>query len=267
MTYYKDGKKQVVHPTITFTDGEEGYINSYGNIVFKTPGEKHITLSVGDEYTRDITISVKNVISLPDMPDLDDELYEDNTISIDYYDTLSFMYTFDKSTTYRTMKYEYDKKVIKVSASSGRITITPKDIGETKLKIYIDDGHERVEREFTVKVTGSKTITDKIDHFISTNSYTIVSKVFGHMLLFAILAPICLLLAKTFEFESVLKDILFMLITSVPLAALTEFIQSFVPGRSPTVKDVLIDLSGFLIGMGLTFLIFKIAKKSTNIGH
>ena len=73
LTYYKDGKRQIVHPDITFTEGEGGSINSYGNIVFKTAGEKHITLSVG-EHTKDIVINVQNTVSLPDMPELDEAL-------------------------------------------------------------------------------------------------------------------------------------------------------------------------------------------------
>ena len=83
------------------------------------------------------------------------------------------------------------------------------------------------------------------------------------MLLFALLAPICLIFAKTFGFAAVWKDILFMLMTSLPLAVLTEYIQSFIPGRNPTINDVLIDMSGFLIGSLLSLLIAKMARSVT----
>ena len=263
LTYYKDGKKQIVCPEITFAEGESGSINKSGKIVFKTPGEKHITLSVGDEYTREIIINVKNTVFLPDMPELDDALAADNTISIDYYDTVSFEYTFDKSVTYRTMKYEYDKDIIKVSAASGKITITPKKPGQTTLKIYIDDGNDRVEREFTVEITGDKSTSDKINSYLSENAYKLVSKILGHMLLFALLAPICMIFAKTFEFAQIWKNVLFLLATSLPLALLTEYIQSFFPNRSPRFNDVLIDMSGFLIGVLISLLVVKTVKKIT----
>ena len=263
LTYYKDGKKQIVYPQITFTEGENGSINKNGQIVFKTSGVKHITLSVEDEYTREITINVQNTVSLPNMPELDDALAADNTILIDYYDTVSFDYTFDKSVNYRTMKYEYDKDIIKVSAALGKITITPKNAGQTTLKIYIDDGNDRVEREFVVEVTGGKSTSDKIDSYLSENSYLLVSKICGHMLLFAILAPICMIFAKTFEFEEIEQNIIFLIATSLPIAILTEFIQTFFPERSPKFTDVLIDMSGFLIGALISFLVVKAVRKIT----
>ena len=101
---------------------------------------------------------------------------------------------------------------------------------------------------------------DKIKHYISQNSYTLISKICGHMLLFAILAPICIIFAKTFDFESIWQNVLFVLATSTPLAFLTEYIQSFMPGRSPRLTDVLIDMSGFLIGSLITLLFIKAAK-------
>ena len=262
LTYYKDGKKQIVRPEITFTEGEGGSINQYGNIVFKTAGEKHVTLSAG-EYTHDIVIMVRNEIVLPDMPDLDDALYDDKTVSLDYYDTVSFGYSFDKSHSYRTIKFEYDKSIIKVSSASGKIKIIPMDVGETKLKIYLDDGYERVEREFTVKVTGGKTTYDEVKHYITKNLYTILSKLLGHMTLFAILAPVCIFFAKTFAFEMLWQEVMFVLATSTPLAFLTEYIQSFIPGRYPAITDVMIDMSGFLIGSLITLLLIKAARSVT----
>ena len=265
LTYYKDGIKQIVCPKIIFTEGENGSINQNGRIVFKTPGIKHITLSVGDEYTREIIINVKNTVSLPDMPELDDALAANNTISIDYYDTASFEYTFDKSVNYRTMKYEYDKDIIRVSVAFGKITITPKNPGQTTLKIYLDDGNDRVEREFIVEITGGKSASDKINSYISENRYLFVSKILGHMLLFTIFAPICMIFVKTFKFEKIWQNILFLLATSLPLAFLTEFIQMFFPGRSPRFADVLIDMSGFLIGTLISFLVVKTVKKIQEI--
>ena len=263
LTYYNDGKRQIVRPNITFTEGEGGYLNSYGNIVFNTAGEKHITLSVGDEYTKDIVINVRDALALPEMTDLDEALYEDNSISINYFGKASYEYSFKKVNNYRTIQFEYDENIIKVSTTSGKITITPVDLGETKLKIYLDDGYSHVERSFTVVITGGKTTFDKVAYNVTKNLYTILAKTLGHMAMFAILAPICIIFAKTFEFDMAWQEVMLVLLLSIPLACLTEFLQSFVPGRSPTINDVLIDMSGFLIGSLLTLLIAKMARSVT----
>ena len=137
------------------------------------------------------------------------------------------------------------------------------DLGETKLKIYLDDGYSHVERSFTVRVTGGKTTFDKVAYNVTKNLYTILAKTLGHMAMFAILAPICIIFAKTFEFDMAWQEVMLVLVLSIPLACLTEFLQSFVPGRYPTINDVLIDMSGFLIGSLLTLLIAKMARSVT----
>lgn len=45
------------------------------------------------------------------------------------------------------------------------------------------------------------------------------------------------------------------------VACMDETIQYFVPDRGPAFKDVLIDTSGALLGMGLLFLGYTIRKK------
>ena len=45
------------------------------------------------------------------------------------------------------------------------------------------------------------------------------------------------------------------------IACADEIIQRFVPDRGPAFKDVLIDTSGVLVGIGLLFLGYTICKK------
>ena len=45
------------------------------------------------------------------------------------------------------------------------------------------------------------------------------------------------------------------------VAVLTEIIQKFVPGRSGEFTDVLIDISGYLIGMAIIYLIIYLIKR------
>ena len=58
--------------------------------------------------------------------------------------------------------------------------------------------------------------------------------------------------------------IVFSSISGLFLAILTELIQSFVPGRSGEIIDVLIDLSGYLIGVIIVGVVTYILKIKTN---
>lgn len=57
------------------------------------------------------------------------------------------------------------------------------------------------------------------------------------------------------------KPMLIALACGFSVACIDETIQYFVPGRGPAFKDVLIDTSGALLGIGLLFLGYTILKK------
>ena len=57
------------------------------------------------------------------------------------------------------------------------------------------------------------------------------------------------------------KPVLFALPCGFLVACVDETIQRFVPDRGPAFKDVLIDTSGALLGIGLLFLGYTIRKK------
>ncbi|MGB4311226.1 MAG: VanZ family protein, partial [Bacilli bacterium] len=52
------------------------------------------------------------------------------------------------------------------------------------------------------------------------------------------------------------------LITGVFIAALSEFIQLFVPGRAGTITDVIIDSAGYLCATMLMLLIVYLINKN-----
>jgi VanZ family protein len=67
----------------------------------------------------------------------------------------------------------------------------------------------------------------------------------AHFVLFAIIAAIPAYGKGTWNLAPVLG-------LAVGLAAATEFLQQFVPGRHPLLRDALIDLSGTISGLVLT---------------
>lgn len=47
------------------------------------------------------------------------------------------------------------------------------------------------------------------------------------------------------------------------IASISELIQLFAPNRGPSLMDVLIDLAGFIVGVGFVLLIQKIYQVSS----
>ena len=94
-----------------------------------------------------------------------------------------------------------------------------------------------------------------------------IRKFVGHFSLFGLSGVLTTLSFKFFYFDKTNKFPLFIIFSSISglfYAILSELIQLFVPGRSGEVLDVLIDLSGYFIGLLLIVLIVFIIKKKSN---
>ena len=90
----------------------------------------------------------------------------------------------------------------------------------------------------------------------------------AHFTIYAILGLLLMSLAETFDFTNK-KRIILSLLVGILYASLDEFHQSFIPGRTAAVTDVLIDTAGVIIGILFIFLVLKIIqskrkKKKTN---
>ena len=55
--------------------------------------------------------------------------------------------------------------------------------------------------------------------------------------------------------------LVFSLFFGLFIAGLTEVIQSFIPGRSGEIVDVLIDYGGYILGTGIIVLIVLLKEK------
>ena len=92
---------------------------------------------------------------------------------------------------------------------------------------------------------------------------TVIRKLVGHFSLFLVDGVFVYLSLYYWlkEKKDMITLLLFTLIFGLLLASLSEFIQSFVPGRSGELLDVLIDYGGYLLGTGITYLIIYLIKK------
>ncbi len=96
--------------------------------------------------------------------------------------------------------------------------------------------------------------------------YTFVRKILGHFLLFAAFGASCF---TTYFFFAKKKkrSFLWASFNAFTLAALTELVQYYTPGRSGLVTDVFINFFGSLTGIGLIFafgLLYAIVTRKKN---
>jgi len=92
------------------------------------------------------------------------------------------------------------------------------------------------------------------------DKYTKVVRKTAHFSIYLILGV--LVVNLLFEYNTNKKIILFSILICIIYSITDEFHQLFVPGRSGEVRDVLIDSSGALVGIGLyKFFMNKIKSK------
>lgn len=95
-----------------------------------------------------------------------------------------------------------------------------------------------------------------------------IRKFIGHFSLFMVSGFLTSLTFKFIYFNQTKKFWFFIIFTSISglfLAFLTELIQKFVPGRSGEIRDVLIDFSGYLIGVLVIGLITYFTRNKISI--
>ena len=234
------------------------YINSNGNLYLRKTGYSRITITdTVSELSTYVDINVFNHIALN----------KNNPFSIDgekvekldhfkYAITNGFSakltVNFDEKSTYKVVTYSSsDEKV----ASIGRDgTITPHKIGTTKITVTCDDGlNEKIEFSIEIEIKRQDYIKDLSAFFYK------VRKGLGHFSAFLILG-----IFSTFTWLLFFRGK--KLFFSVPLnfisgyfiAALTEFIQLYVPGRSGNYADVILDFNGFLVSSSILTVILII---------
>ena len=97
------------------------------------------------------------------------------------------------------------------------------------------------------------------------NVSVFVSKVLGHITLFACLAVLAMNMFRFVYILNPVKRFIAYLFAALPYAAITEYAQTFIPGRSGRVQDVLIDMVGFLLGTLVVLIARSVSGGVTSV--
>ena len=245
--YYK-GKHVASDYSIAFTNEDGLAMNKAGMYYFKTPGDRSVTITLPNGLSKTVLLRVRNVISAPIIED--EEIQKTRHISISGKDSQIVNYRFEDGVTYKTLTFDYDKEIIKLTPGSNRIVITPLKEGTTTVKMILDDGAERLEESFTVEVKASTSLRAKL---MQNVSYWF-PKFFGHGGLFLLLAFFAMNMFKHLDVDGLFARFLLYSMSGLSVAFISEFMQMFMPKRSASMTDIAIDMGGFLLGTLLVLL-------------
>ena len=249
---YKDDKTVQTLCDVTCSDPEALTFNTVGRYYFTKPGDFELTFTLPNGFSKTITVHSKNTLSLP--TPTDEEIARTKHITLYEKERGIYYYTFDKSTTYNTVTFEYDESLMTVQSYWMHFSIIAKSTCVSTVKVIVDDGFERLEEVYTVEVVEdtreSAIINDLIDTF--------VSKLLGHMSMFVLLG---MLAVNYLRFKDRSKKLVWWTLAvmlGLPWAIITEIIQLFMDGRFGSVDDAVLDMCGYLFGVAVALLIIKI---------
>lgn len=166
--------------------------------------------------------------------------------------------------TYFNYEYESSDEQIAVVDELGNIT--PKKTGKVLIKVKVDDGLDKFEDIFTLEI-----INNDIENSVNFNFGKFIRKGIAHFLGFITFGFISYFLFILYVDEYYKKfnlAFVVILVNGLVFACLTEVIQLFAPGRDGTIKDVILDYSGYLIACILSliiYLIYKLIRKKKGI--
>ena len=254
ITLLKDGEEIATDYSISLDMKGDANRDGKGGMYFLTVGDKGLTLTLPGGYAKTVYPKIRNTILRPILTDAEQERTHEIHLLVSEYKTVNFY--FDGQVGYDTVEYEFDEDMMRLGSSVRSFTIKPKKTGTTTIKLTIDDGYTRVCEEYIVHVRRNLNPI----YIISKNVSNFVSKVLGHMSVFAVLAFVSMNLFKYVTVENKLKRFLLYSLTSLSVATLTELIQLLMPSRNAGVGDVLVDMLGFYFGT-LAVLVFRCAAR------
>lgn len=249
-----------------FVDNKEVLtLGSNDRITAKAPGTANVIVHVLDKdnniikkYKQTIVVGYteEELIELvPNMDGIKDKYY-----SYESENKLEEV-NFPKKTT-----LIYDKEKIKVTIdSTGKVLriygTTP---GEYKIKAVIDNATGYYEKEFVVVIEKDSAV--RIYKNLVKNVGQFVSKIMGHFSLFVVEGIVALWFILNNKNKKSWINILIYASIGLGIAAFTEILQLpiFLQGRNASIKDVILDFSGYVVGgliaAGIIQLIVVIVK-------
>lgn len=260
LTLFKDGEPIPTDYTLTFENEKDIFFTGAGHVAFRTIGDKKVIITLPNGFSQDVVIKIRNKITLPTVSD--QTVNSTHVINMTDLDVKTYKLNIKGSDTYDKVKFEYDKSMLSIKVESHSFTLTPKSHGTTEIKLVIDDGYTRVEDVFTVNIEENKDLIA----IIRKNVQIFVSKVLGHMSLFACLAVLAMNLFKYCYILDPFARLITYMLMGLPFAAITEYAQTFIPGRSGRVQDVLIDMSGFIVGT-LLVLLYRLLRDKIKLAR
>lgn len=247
----KDGKR--VHTDYTLTYDKKYIIKSSTySLSYKKSGDTTLTVTLPNGFSRSIDIHADNVMCYPDFGNMADG---DGVIKLYQNKSVSFNYSYETGTTYRSLKLDYNSDAVKITDSGSTLLFTGKKLGDYKLTVAVDDGQERLEHTYTVRVM----LHDNLADLIKFNSTIFVSKYLGHLCGFGMLAIFAVNMFRFFERRRRVLTVLAYLGCAGVIAVLTEFCQYFIPKRTASVEDMGIDMASYLLGTVVALIIFGIS--------
>ena len=167
---------------------------------------------------------------------------------------------FDKEVKYQEWSYELitDIEKVQTDQQKDKLNIVTMNTGSAKLEIIVDDGFEepiiKVIDLIIIQNPHGKSRISRIFGFI-------LGKFAGHFSFFILQAILAFWMMYYYKGKKQWLNVIIFLSFGLFIASLTEFIQLFIPGRSGKIIDVLLDMSGYLLGTLVAYLIYLLIKK------
>ena len=228
------------------------------SLVAKDVGVATIEIVSQDkEIKKEVEIEVKNIIALKEEAfDIEQEYFEyndkDNTYHIRNGLGGDINCNFTDNSTYKTATYSSSNEKVLLIGDDG--SLTPIKIGKATITVTIDDGYSTplvYELDFVVE---GKPFIENLSGF-----YYIVRKSIGHFGAFFVLGGLgAFAFLLTFDRKRWLFSAPLTIGLGFGMAALTEYIQTFVPGRYGCWDDVWLDFSGYISSTILVFIFLAI---------
>lgn len=257
---YSENKKLTTNFTIKSNNEDICQITEDNKIKCLKTGTVTLEVSLLNGYKEELNLVIRNKLGLPtysgvkfnDNNEIIIKQETDNQLFFKFADDVSFdkiTYTIDSG-----ISHEYNEEL-------NSITLTGNKKGSYNLIVTIDDGMEEpIVLKLVIKVIENErsfsSIISKFSRFLA--------KILGHMSFFVLEAILAFFMMFYYKGKNKWINALIYFGIGLFLASLTEFIQLFIPGRSGTFKDVMIDMSGYLIGFIISILLLKIIHKIKN---
>lgn len=245
--------------TITSRDEEIIKVNENNELEFIKLGTASITITLNNGFSKTYNLTVRNKIEKPII--YNNDLVND-TIHIYHELSSSIDVRFENDIAYNKWSYEVIGDSITASIDeNGSIVFEAQKVGESAIVITIDDGVERPISS-VIKVVVDENPNAKSSILKTFGKF--LAKIAGHLCFFILEAFLAYFMMIYYKTNKRNIDLIIYFGIGLTISSLTEFIQIFMPGRNPAIKDILIDMTGYLIGFGCSILFFYLIKKIKN---